>query len=99
MRLPRARTRVGEPVGVVLGEGDQDGAELVAQAGRSSVADHAEVDHADPSALLDEEVPRMRVAMEEAVLEDHLRRDSRRRAGELAPVDTGGVKRCEVAEP
>ena len=79
----------------MLGEGDQDGAELVTQPfGERS--DHAEVDHPDPATLLDEEVAGVGVAVKEAVLEDHLRADSRCCAGKLASVDSGCIERSEV---
>jgi len=62
--------RSGEPVGVLARHCDQRADQLLAQ-GVVEDADHAEVDEPDPAVGFDEQVPRVGVGVEGAVLEDH----------------------------
>jgi hypothetical protein len=43
--------------------------------------DHAEVDQCDGAVAMDEQVPRVEVGVEEALLEDHLEHDVRAMSG------------------
>src|SRR5690606_18585218 len=61
------------------------------------VPDHAEIDHADRAAGHVEDVPRVRVGVEEAVLQHHLEHDAGTGARQLHPVEPGGVDGGQVA--
>ena len=63
-----------------------------------SLPDEAEVDEADPAAVEHEHVRRMRVAVEEAVAEDHLHPRVRDPVGELAALLEGRRLELEVGE-
>src|SRR2546423_14142561 len=82
---------------VLAGVGEQRPGELLLDV-LADRAHHAEVDHTEPIARLDEEVPRMWIGMEEAVAEDHLQHHPGARPGNLLPVDAGGIKRGEVID-
>ena len=73
---------------------ERDLADALAQADIDG-ADNAEVDDSDASAGLDEQVAGVRIAVEEAVLEDRLRRHARRTCRECPPVDVCGIERLE----
>lgn len=61
-------------------------------------AHHAEVDEPDAAIRLDEEVARVGIGMEEAVVEHHLEQDARRPLGEGGAVDARFVQRAEVVD-
>ncbi len=87
--------RLRQPLHVVAGERGQDRGQLVAE----PVVDlphHPEVDQPDPTVRLDEQVPRMGIGVEEAVLEDHADRDSGGLRRQGPAVDPGAVEAVEV---
>ena len=86
---------IGLPVRILGRVGKQGPDQLLLDA-RSHGADHAEVDHADPSAGLDEEVTGMGIGMEEAVAEHHLQHHAGPVHRHLLAVDAGAVQGGEV---
>ena len=76
--------------------GEQRGEVLLCRP--TDLPDHAEVDEADPAARFDEQVARVRVGVEEPVLEDHVGGEPGGAGSERGPVDPCGVERVEVAD-
>ena len=60
-------------------------------------ADHAEIDHADPAVAQVDDVARVRVGVETAILEHHLEHDARPGPGQLHAVQAGCIDTGQVA--
>lgn len=60
---------------------------------------HSEIDQSERAVRLDEEVPRMKVAVKEPVLENHLEDRLRAAFREDVATDNERVRLCEVADP
>ena len=89
--LAQVERHVGEQVGIALGEGEHHEEQLAARLGVEP-ADHAQVEQPDP-AVGPEHVPRVRVGVEEAVLEDLLVVGLHQLAGRLGAL--GALRRLE----
>ena len=88
--MPSAMNSVEERCAVCVDDSEEHGA----QGGACRAvhgADHAEVDESDPTVGLDEEVARVRIGMNEAVLEDHAEHRGHRAMGEQAAIDSRSV--------
>ena len=61
-------------------------------------ADHPEVDERDRAVSVNEQVPRVQVGVEEAILEDHLQHDVRAPPGDEVAVHSGFVEGGGIAD-
>lgn len=97
-RVPdQVEHRPGGPVQVPTQEGNEQGDQVLAK-GVVELAHHAEVDHRQTAVGCDEEVARVRVGMEEAVLEDHLAQHPGGPRRKLPAVDAGHVEGRHVVD-
>ena len=89
--------RVDEAIDVARADRDDQVLELCAPR-RADIADIAEVEDADASALEQQEVARVGVGVEQAVAKDHFEIDLRGTANERVDVPAGGFQRGSIGE-
>src|SRR5690348_383558 len=94
-RRAQLKDRIEQPIGVMLGQGQHEVPQGLPGVFVHS-ANHAEVDQPYAATRLDEQIARMQVCMEEAILEYHLEHYPGPMVGQRRPVDSRSLECSQV---